>query len=94
MKKLSKLIMTLMTIFLLAGCGNLGNSSLSSHSQNGKKVTTTTQASKSGQYSTLLQNGHYQVSAISGLSADSNSNNNHNLQAFEAGLLAVSQKEF
>ena len=94
MKKLSKLIMTLMTIFLLAGCGNLGNSSLSSHSQNGKKVTTTTQASKSGQYSTLLQNGHYQVSAISGLSADSNSSNNHNLQAFEAGLLAVSQKEF
>lgn len=93
MKKLSKLSMIVMTLFLLVGCGNLGESSLSSHSQNGKKVTTT-QASKSGQYSTLLQNGHYKTSPISGVTGDSDSNNNHNLRSFEAGLISVSQKEF
>ncbi|MBA1393986.1 CamS family sex pheromone protein, partial [Lactobacillus sp. XV13L] len=85
----------ILVLLMVAGCGNLGNSSLSSRSQNGKNAkVTTTPAAKSGQYSTLLQNGRYRVSTISGLTADSDSNNNHNVQSFEAGLLAVSQKEF
>ncbi|UQS83234.1 CamS family sex pheromone protein [Bombilactobacillus thymidiniphilus] len=95
MKNFYKVGLMLTVSALLAGCGNLTNSSLSSHS-NGTKTSkvTTTGTSKSGQYSTLLQGGEYHTSAITGLNSESDSDNASNPKSFEAGLLEISKKEF
>lgn len=81
---------------VIAGCGNLQNSSLATggtdDSQKGKTVQTTN--SSDGQaYNTLLQGKQYQVSPITGISAGSNANQ-FNLQSFESGLLDVSTITF
>ncbi|UQS81827.1 CamS family sex pheromone protein [Bombilactobacillus folatiphilus] len=94
MKNLAKVMTLLFSTLLLAGCGNLNNSSLSSKSNEKSSKVTTTNTSKSDQYSTLLENGKYHTSAISGLSADSDSDNNSNAAAFEHGLMDISKKEF
>lgn len=96
MKKFIQWSIILLLLPLLAGCGNFGESSLSNHITNSSKTkkTMTTGPSKSGQYSTLLQDGKYHVSPIAGLTSSSDNENNNNLQAFETGLLAISKKEY
>ncbi|GKQ43130.1 CamS family sex pheromone protein [Companilactobacillus sp. RD055328] len=94
-KFLGTVILGLLTV-IIAGCGNLQNSSLSTggtdDSKKGKTVQTTN-SSDGSSYNTLLQGKQYQTSAISGLSSGSN-NNQFNLQSFESGLLDISNITF
>ncbi|WP_225427036.1 CamS family sex pheromone protein [Companilactobacillus kedongensis] len=79
---------------LLAGCGNLQDSSLSSGSGNSSKSSVqTSNASDSGSYDVLMSNGKYKTSPISGLTAADNSNA-FNSRSFESGLLSLSKKEY
>lgn len=92
--KIAGIVTVVLTTLLLAGCGNLNSSTLSSHSNEKSSKMTTTGASKTGQYSTLLNDGKYHTSPIAGLTADSDSDNDGNQAAFESGLLDISKKEF
>ncbi|MFD1419208.1 CamS family sex pheromone protein [Companilactobacillus keshanensis] len=79
---------------LLAGCGNLQDSSLSSGSGNSSNSSVqTSNASDSGSYDVLMSNGKYKTSPISGLTAADNSNA-FNSRSFESGLLSLSKKEY
>lgn len=97
-KVLKKVIKSTALIFLcsllLAGCGNLQDSSLSSGgSDNSKSSVQTSNASDSGSYDVLMSNGKYKTSPISGLTAADN-NNAFNSRSFESGLLDLSKKEY
>ncbi|WP_057771195.1 CamS family sex pheromone protein [Lactobacillus selangorensis] len=84
------------SILLLAGCGNLKNSNISS---SGTKSTTTksgyqtTGQSNSSMYEGLIENGKYKTSAARGLTVSQDSNT-YNVKSFESGLLTLSKKEF
>lgn len=94
MKKFYALITCSLAVLLLAGCGNYGSSKPKSNSGEKTSKVSTTGTSKSGQYNTLLQNGKYHVSSISGLTATGDSSNEYNPRAFAAGLSNVSKKKF
>lgn len=97
-KKIKLSLVLLATISVLAGCGNLQNSGLSdseSGSNNNSKtsnyqITGTTDGT---QYSALLSNGKYKVSATRGLLTDQNANK-FNISSFESGLTTLSKTEF
>jgi len=83
-----------MCALLLAGCGNLQDSSLSSGGGDSSKGTVqTTSSSDSSNYDVLLSGGKYKISPISGLTAADNSNQ-FNSRSFESGLMNLSKKQF
>ncbi|MGR3741345.1 CamS family sex pheromone protein [Companilactobacillus sp. DQM5] len=94
-KFLGTIILSLIAV-IIAGCGNLQNSSLSTGGTDDSKKTKTVQTTSSSDgnsYNTLLQGKQYQVSPIAGL-VSGNNDNQFNLQSFESGLIDVSKKEF
>jgi len=83
-----------MCSFLLAACGNLQDSSLSSGGgDTSKSSVQTTSTSDSSSYDVLLSGGKYKTSPISGITAADNSNQ-FNSRSFESGLMALSKKQF
>jgi len=83
-----------MCALLLAGCGNLQDSSLSSGSgDSGKSSVQTTSSTDSSNYDVLLSGGKYKTSPISGITAADNSNQ-FNSRSFESGLMNLSKKQF
>ncbi len=83
-----------MCSLLLAACGNLQDSSLSSGGSDSSKGTVQTAASSdSSSYDVLLSGGKYKTSPISGLTAADNSNQ-FNSRSFESGLMNLSKKQF
>ena len=83
-----------MCALLLAGCGNLQDSSLSSGGGDSSKSTVqTTSSSDSSNYDVLLSGGKYKTSPISGITAADNSNQ-FNSRSFESGLMNLSRKQF
>ncbi len=83
-----------MCSFLLAACGNLQDSSLSSGGgDSGKSSVQTTTSSDSSNYDVLLSGGKYKTSPISGVTAANNSNQ-FNSRSFESGLMSLSRKQF
>ncbi|WP_119327047.1 CamS family sex pheromone protein [Companilactobacillus musae] len=95
MKKFLKTTsLLLMCSLLLAACGNLQDSSLSSGGSDSSKGTVQTAASSdSSSYDVLLSGGKYKTSPISGLTAADNSNQ-FNSRSFESGLMNLSKKQF
>lgn len=89
---------TLAIALLLAGCGNLKNSSLTnstsdtdtSNKSSSYQITGTTDGT---QYSALLDNGKYKVGATRGLMNDQNANS-FNISSFESGLTTLSKSKF
>lgn len=86
LKKLTLMVVVLMSTVLLASC-SIGKKTSSSSS----KLTTTGTAS--GQYQGVIQNGHYKVSKARGVNINQN-DNSYNLKSFETGLTEVSKKVF
>ena len=83
-----------MCSFLLAACGNLQNSSLSSGGGDSTKSSVqTTSSSDSSSYDVLLSGGKYKTSPISGITAADNTNQ-FNSRSFESGLMNLSKKQF
>jgi len=83
-----------MCSLLLAACGNLQDSSLSSGGgDTSKSSVQTTSSSDSSNYDVLLSGGKYKTSPISGITAADNSNQ-FNSRSFESGLMALSKKQF
>ena len=95
MKKFLKTTsLLLMCALLLAGCGNLQDSSLSSGGGDSSKSSVqTTSSSDSSSYDVLLSGGKYKTSPISGITAADNSNQ-FNSRSFESGLMSLSKKQF
>lgn len=99
MKKLNKVILSIAGLALLmAGCGNLQNSQLSSSggSNNSNKKTAevqTTGQTNNNYYQGIIRNGQYQVSKARGINVD-NESNQFDVKSFSSGLINLSKTEF
>ncbi|WP_125607853.1 CamS family sex pheromone protein [Lapidilactobacillus bayanensis] len=98
MKKIRLSLIMIATIALLAGCGNLQNSGLTNNTTGSNSTSKSssyqiTGATDGTQYSALLSNGKYKVSAARGLLTDQNANT-FNIDSFESGLTTLSKSEF
>nr|WP_225420445.1 CamS family sex pheromone protein [Lapidilactobacillus bayanensis] len=97
-KKIRLSLIMIATIALLAGCGNLQNSGLTNNTTGSNSTSKSssyqiTGATDGTQYSALLSNGKYKVSAARGLLTDQNANT-FNIDSFESGLTTLSKSEF
>lgn len=93
-KKILSFLLLGATVMILAACGNLQNSSLSTNGTSEMKESVQTTSSKGNDsYNTLLQGKQYQVSPISGISSSQN-DNKFNVQGLEDGLIDVSKNVF
>lgn len=95
-KKILSFLLLGATAVVLAACGNLQNSSLSTSGTAGndtKESVQTTSAKGRNAYNTLLQGKQYQVSPITGISSSQN-DNKFNIQGLENGLLEISKNAF
>lgn len=95
MKRLRTLVALAAVPLLLAACGNLSSSSMSSGSNNSKSGgTQLTGQSTDGDYEGVIKSGHYQTSKSRGVTNTQDSGNTYNLKSFETGMLNVSKKVF
>lgn len=95
MKRLRTFIALAAVPLFLAACGNLGSSSMSSGSGNGKTGgTQLTGQATDGDYEGVIKSGHYQTSKSRGVTNSQDSGNTYNLKSFENGMLSVSKKVF
>ncbi|NLR32844.1 CamS family sex pheromone protein [Levilactobacillus tujiorum] len=94
-KRLRTFIALAAVPLFLAACGNLGSSSMSSGSGNGKTGgTQLTGQATDGDYEGVIKSGHYQTSKSRGVTNSQDSGNMYNLKSFENGMLSVSKKVF
>ncbi|MGP4117305.1 CamS family sex pheromone protein [Levilactobacillus zymae] len=95
MKRLRTFIALAAVSLVLAGCGDLSNSSMSTNSGSSKSGSTQlTGQSTDSDYEGVIQSGHYQVSKSRGVTNTQDSGNTYNLKSFENGMLNVSKKVF
>ena len=95
MKRLRTFIALAAVPLVLAGCGDLSNSSMSTNSGSSKSGSTQlTGQSTDSDYEGVIQSGHYQVSKSRGVTNTQDSGNTYNLKSFENGMLNVSKKVF
>lgn len=99
MKKLSSVILSIASLALLmAGCGNLQNSQLSSNGGSNSSNKKTASVQTTGQtnndyYQGIIRNGQYQVSKARGVNVE-NESNQFDVKSFSTGLLNLSKTEF
>lgn len=96
-KRIRMIGLVAVAALVLAGCGNLKNSSFGANSTSntttGSKTTTTTGTTTSDDYEGVIKNGQYRTSKSRGVNVSQN-DNVMNLKSFEIGLLDVSKKVF
>ncbi|HJE45727.1 hypothetical protein FD30_GL000304 [Levilactobacillus namurensis DSM 19117] len=93
-KRLRMVIALAAIPLFLAGCGDLGSSSMSSGSKGSTSGTQLTGQSTDSDYEGVIQSGHYRVSKSRGVTNTQDSGNTYNLKSFENGMLNVSKKVF
>ncbi|RXI79997.1 CamS family sex pheromone protein [Levilactobacillus suantsaii] len=95
MKRLRTFMALAAVPLILAGCGDLGGSSVSTSSNNSKSGgTQLTGQSTDSDYEGVIESGHYRVSKSRGVTNSQDSDNTYNLKSFENGMLNVSKKVF
>lgn len=95
-KLISMNLLFILLLTFLAGCGNLKDSSISSNDSTAKQEqqTRTTWQVTGSMYQSMLENGRYKTSSLTGLTDSSEGSNPMNMKNFQLGLLNLSMQKF